>query len=110
MCTEPLFSDPDSESGSGSTDPIESGSNPDPDPQPWFKQVLKEDFYLSTDNAVAAIEVARVHVHGAALAAHTPGLLAGELGEHAHNRHAHHVRESVRPVRGDHRVLVPGTK
>ena len=63
--------------------------------------------HLSADYAVAAVEVAGIHVHGAALSPDTARLAAGQLGQHPEHRHTHHVGEPVGSVRGDHRVLVP---
>ena len=62
--------------------------------------------HLGAHDAIAAVEVLAVHVHGAALAVGAAALAARQLGEHAKQRHAHHVRPAVSAIRRDHRVVV----
>ena len=59
------------------------------------KNLLHPD--LSSHDAVAAVEVVGVHVHGAAFSPHTATLPTGQLGQNAQDRHTHNMGETVGP-------------
>lgn len=62
--------------------------------------------HLRSNNTVATVEILRIHMHRAALAARAARRTARQLAQHTLHRFAHQIRPTVATVRRDDAVIL----